>query len=183
MTKAHIYKRLYILVEIQLKQKRKQSKTRQWNVTTGLPCRCCHLICYWLAANFPNFFINVWLISLIWLDWFNCVLDVSGEGSQSGAQFQGRPSEVWSQWQNQHHSQPAGEQHTHPNPNQTEVFQVMHTYTHTHIHIQVYMIQRDIYSKPAQRWFKWTTLSRGRRITVLRLKGFKKSGWIQHTSD
>ncbi|XP_076003104.1 aryl hydrocarbon receptor nuclear translocator 2 [Genypterus blacodes] len=51
--------------------------------------------------------------------------DVSGEGSQSGAQFQGRPSEVWSQWQNQHHSQPAGEQHTHPNPNQTEVFQDM----------------------------------------------------------
>lgn len=51
--------------------------------------------------------------------------DVSGEGSQSGAQFQGRPSEVWSQWQNQHHSQQAGEQHTHPNPSQTEVFQDM----------------------------------------------------------
>ncbi|XP_077374401.1 aryl hydrocarbon receptor nuclear translocator 2 isoform X2 [Festucalex cinctus] len=49
--------------------------------------------------------------------------DVSGESSQSGAQFQGRPSEVWSQWQNQHHSQQAGEQHTHPNPSQTEVFQ------------------------------------------------------------
>ncbi|KAF3833369.1 hypothetical protein F7725_027034 [Dissostichus mawsoni] len=48
-----------------------------------------------------------------------------GEGSQSGAQFQGRPSEVWSQWQNQHHSQQAGEQHTHPNPSQTEVFQDM----------------------------------------------------------
>uniref|UniRef100_A0A8D3C4U5 Aryl hydrocarbon receptor nuclear translocator 2 n=1 Tax=Scophthalmus maximus TaxID=52904 RepID=A0A8D3C4U5_SCOMX len=45
--------------------------------------------------------------------------------SQSGAQFQGRPSEVWSQWQNQHHSQQAGEQHTHPNPSQTEVFQDM----------------------------------------------------------
>lgn len=57
--------------------------------------------------------------------------DVSGESSQSGAQFQGRPSEVWSQWQNQHHSQPAGEQHTHPNPSQTEVFQVTHTHTHT----------------------------------------------------
>uniref|UniRef100_A0AAQ5X967 Aryl hydrocarbon receptor nuclear translocator 2 n=1 Tax=Amphiprion ocellaris TaxID=80972 RepID=A0AAQ5X967_AMPOC len=42
-----------------------------------------------------------------------------------GAQFQGRPSEVWSQWQNQHHSQQAGEQHTHPNPSQTEVFQDM----------------------------------------------------------
>lgn len=50
--------------------------------------------------------------------------DVSGESSQSGTQFQGRPSEVWSQWQNQHHSQPTGEQHTHPNPSQTEVFQV-----------------------------------------------------------
>uniref|UniRef100_A0AAQ6AD29 Aryl hydrocarbon receptor nuclear translocator 2 n=1 Tax=Amphiprion ocellaris TaxID=80972 RepID=A0AAQ6AD29_AMPOC len=46
-------------------------------------------------------------------------------GDQSGAQFQGRPSEVWSQWQNQHHSQQAGEQHTHPNPSQTEVFQDM----------------------------------------------------------
>ncbi|XP_053278099.1 aryl hydrocarbon receptor nuclear translocator 2 isoform X2 [Pleuronectes platessa] len=51
--------------------------------------------------------------------------DVSGESSQSGAQFQGRPSEVWSQWQNQHHSQQPGEQHTHPNPSQTEVFQDM----------------------------------------------------------
>uniref|UniRef100_A0A3Q3S308 Aryl hydrocarbon receptor nuclear translocator 2 n=1 Tax=Mastacembelus armatus TaxID=205130 RepID=A0A3Q3S308_9TELE len=51
--------------------------------------------------------------------------DVSGESSQSGAQFPGRPSEVWSQWQNQHHSQQAGEQHTHPNPSQTEVFQDM----------------------------------------------------------
>ncbi|XP_075867573.1 aryl hydrocarbon receptor nuclear translocator 2 isoform X4 [Nelusetta ayraudi] len=51
--------------------------------------------------------------------------DVSGESSQSGGQFQGRPSEVWSQWQNQHHSQPAGEQHTHTNPSQTEVFQDM----------------------------------------------------------
>ncbi|KAI4831011.1 hypothetical protein KUCAC02_002612, partial [Chaenocephalus aceratus] len=40
--------------------------------------------------------------------------DVSGEGSQSGAQFQGRPSEVWSQWQNQHHSQQAGEQTCYP---------------------------------------------------------------------
>uniref|UniRef100_A0A674NJH4 Aryl hydrocarbon receptor nuclear translocator 2 n=1 Tax=Takifugu rubripes TaxID=31033 RepID=A0A674NJH4_TAKRU len=51
--------------------------------------------------------------------------NVSGESSQSGTQFQGRPSEVWSQWQNQHHSQPTGEQHTHPNPSQTEVFQDM----------------------------------------------------------
>ncbi|XP_061671585.1 aryl hydrocarbon receptor nuclear translocator 2 isoform X1 [Syngnathoides biaculeatus] len=51
--------------------------------------------------------------------------DVSGESSQTGAQFQGRPSEVWSQWQNQHHSQQAGEQHAHPNPSQTEVFQDM----------------------------------------------------------
>uniref|UniRef100_A0A8C5GI17 Aryl hydrocarbon receptor nuclear translocator 2 n=1 Tax=Gouania willdenowi TaxID=441366 RepID=A0A8C5GI17_GOUWI len=51
--------------------------------------------------------------------------NVSGESSQTGAQFQGRPSEVWSQWQNQHHSQQTGEQHTHPNPSQTEVFQDM----------------------------------------------------------
>ncbi|RVE74999.1 hypothetical protein OJAV_G00027680 [Oryzias javanicus] len=51
--------------------------------------------------------------------------DVSGDSSQSGGQFQGRPSEVWSQWQNQHHSQPAGEQHSHTNPSQTEVFQDM----------------------------------------------------------
>ncbi|KAM9317587.1 aryl hydrocarbon receptor nuclear translocator 2 isoform 2-T2 [Pholidichthys leucotaenia] len=51
--------------------------------------------------------------------------DVSAEGSQTGTQFQGRPSEVWSQWQNQHHSQQAGEQHTHTNPSQTEVFQDM----------------------------------------------------------
>lgn len=51
--------------------------------------------------------------------------DVSGESSQSGGQFQGRPSEVWSQWQNQHHSQQAGEQHAHSNPSQTEVFQDM----------------------------------------------------------
>uniref|UniRef100_A0A3Q2WTZ4 Aryl-hydrocarbon receptor nuclear translocator 2 n=1 Tax=Haplochromis burtoni TaxID=8153 RepID=A0A3Q2WTZ4_HAPBU len=55
----------------------------------------------------------------------NTAFDVSGESSQSGAQFQGRPSEVWSQWQNQHHSQQTGEQHTHPNPSQTEVFQDM----------------------------------------------------------
>lgn len=51
--------------------------------------------------------------------------DVSGEAGQSGAQFQGRPSEVWSQWQNQHHNQQPGEPHTHPNPSQTEVFQDM----------------------------------------------------------
>lgn len=51
--------------------------------------------------------------------------DVSGETNQSGAQFQGRPGEVWSQWQNQHHGQQTGEQHTHTNPGQTEVFQDM----------------------------------------------------------
>uniref|UniRef100_A0A8C6LAP6 Aryl-hydrocarbon receptor nuclear translocator 2 n=1 Tax=Nothobranchius furzeri TaxID=105023 RepID=A0A8C6LAP6_NOTFU len=55
----------------------------------------------------------------------NSAFDVSGETGQSGTQFQGRPSEVWSQWQNQHHSQQAGEQHTHTNPSQTEVFQDM----------------------------------------------------------
>uniref|UniRef100_A0A8B9KHS2 Aryl-hydrocarbon receptor nuclear translocator 2 n=1 Tax=Astyanax mexicanus TaxID=7994 RepID=A0A8B9KHS2_ASTMX len=45
--------------------------------------------------------------------------------SQSGGQFQGRPSEVWSQWQSQHHSQQTGEQHTHTQPSQSEVFQDM----------------------------------------------------------
>ncbi|XP_026233948.1 aryl hydrocarbon receptor nuclear translocator 2 isoform X1 [Anabas testudineus] len=55
----------------------------------------------------------------------SAAFDVSGESSQGGGQFPGRPSEVWSQWQNQHHSQQAGEQHTHPNPSQTEVFQDM----------------------------------------------------------
>ncbi|XP_045437568.1 aryl hydrocarbon receptor nuclear translocator 2 isoform X2 [Pipistrellus kuhlii] len=48
------------------------------------------------------------------------------EGGQAGGQFQGRPSEVWSQWQSQqHHGQPSGEQHAHPQPGQTEVFQDM----------------------------------------------------------
>ncbi|XP_066557614.1 aryl hydrocarbon receptor nuclear translocator 2 isoform X2 [Amia ocellicauda] len=47
------------------------------------------------------------------------------EGGQSGGQFQGRPSEVWSQWQSQHHNQQGGEQHAHPQPSQTEVFQDM----------------------------------------------------------
>uniref|UniRef100_A0A3P8ZBX1 Aryl hydrocarbon receptor nuclear translocator 2 n=1 Tax=Esox lucius TaxID=8010 RepID=A0A3P8ZBX1_ESOLU len=48
-----------------------------------------------------------------------------GEASQSGGQFQGRPSEVWSQWQNQHHGQQGAEPHSHSNPSQTEVFQDM----------------------------------------------------------
>ncbi|KAF2977704.1 hypothetical protein EK904_007672 [Melospiza melodia maxima] len=47
------------------------------------------------------------------------------EGGQSSGQFQGRPSEVWSQWQSQHHNQQSSEQHSHPQPNQTEVFQDM----------------------------------------------------------
>ncbi|KAI1889717.1 hypothetical protein AGOR_G00165820 [Albula goreensis] len=47
------------------------------------------------------------------------------EGGQSGSQFQGRPSEVWSQWQSQHHGQQGSEQHSHPQSNQTEVFQDM----------------------------------------------------------
>lgn len=46
------------------------------------------------------------------------------EGGQSSSQFQGRPSEVWSQWQSQHHNQQSGDQHSHPQPSQTEVFQV-----------------------------------------------------------
>ncbi|XP_061100635.1 aryl hydrocarbon receptor nuclear translocator 2 isoform X1 [Conger conger] len=51
--------------------------------------------------------------------------DVAAEGGQSGGQFQGRPSEVWSQWQSQHHGQQGNEQHSHPQSNQTEVFQDM----------------------------------------------------------
>ncbi|KAK7815222.1 hypothetical protein U0070_021185 [Myodes glareolus] len=47
------------------------------------------------------------------------------ESGQSGGQFQGRPSEVWSQWQSQHHGQQSGEQHSHQQPGQTEVFQDM----------------------------------------------------------
>ncbi|XP_020954520.1 aryl hydrocarbon receptor nuclear translocator 2 isoform X5 [Sus scrofa] len=46
------------------------------------------------------------------------------ESGQSSGQFQGRPSEVWSQWQSQHHGQQSGEQHSHQQPGQTEVFQV-----------------------------------------------------------
>ncbi|XP_052417020.1 aryl hydrocarbon receptor nuclear translocator 2 isoform X3 [Carassius gibelio] len=51
--------------------------------------------------------------------------DVSAESSQSGGQFQSRPSEVWSQWQSQHHSQQGGDPHPHPQSSQTEVFQDM----------------------------------------------------------
>lgn len=49
---------------------------------------------------------------------------LSAESGQSSGQFQGRPSEVWSQWQSQHHGQQSGEQHAHQQPGQTEVFQV-----------------------------------------------------------
>ncbi|KAG1971491.1 aryl hydrocarbon receptor nuclear translocator [Pimephales promelas] len=55
----------------------------------------------------------------------SAAFDVSGESSQSGGQFQGRPSEVWSQWQSQHHSQQGGDPHPHPQSSQTEVFQDM----------------------------------------------------------
>ncbi|TRY77614.1 hypothetical protein DNTS_005770, partial [Danionella cerebrum] len=53
--------------------------------------------------------------------------DVSGESSQSAGQFSGRPSEVWSQWQSQHHTQQPGEAHAHSHPasSQSEVFQDM----------------------------------------------------------
>ncbi|XP_053128532.1 aryl hydrocarbon receptor nuclear translocator 2 isoform X1 [Hemicordylus capensis] len=47
------------------------------------------------------------------------------ESSQSSGQFQGRPSEVWSQWQSQHHNQQNSEQHPHQQAGQTEVFQDM----------------------------------------------------------
>uniref|UniRef100_A0A6I8NL88 Aryl hydrocarbon receptor nuclear translocator 2 n=1 Tax=Ornithorhynchus anatinus TaxID=9258 RepID=A0A6I8NL88_ORNAN len=43
------------------------------------------------------------------------------EGGQGSGQFQGRPSEVWSQWQ----SQQSGDQHSHQQASQTEVFQDM----------------------------------------------------------
>ncbi|KAI1904136.1 hypothetical protein AGOR_G00002580 [Albula goreensis] len=55
----------------------------------------------------------------------NTAFDGAAEGGQNTGQFQGRPSEVWSQWQSQHHGQQGGEQHTHPQPSQTEVFQDM----------------------------------------------------------
>uniref|UniRef100_A0A8C8SU63 Aryl hydrocarbon receptor nuclear translocator 2 n=1 Tax=Pelusios castaneus TaxID=367368 RepID=A0A8C8SU63_9SAUR len=47
------------------------------------------------------------------------------ESGQSSGQFQGRPSEVWSQWQSQHHNQQSSDQHSHQQPTQTEVFQDM----------------------------------------------------------
>ncbi|KAE8618172.1 hypothetical protein XENTR_v10009297 [Xenopus tropicalis] len=47
------------------------------------------------------------------------------ETGQSSSQFQGRASEVWSQWQSQHHNQPSSEQHPHQQPAQAEVFQDM----------------------------------------------------------
>ncbi|RLW03641.1 hypothetical protein DV515_00006399 [Chloebia gouldiae] len=56
---------------------------------------------------------------------FCLFLPRAAEGGQSSGQFQGRPSEVWSQWQSQHHNQQSGDQHSHPQPNQTEVFQDM----------------------------------------------------------
>uniref|UniRef100_H0X577 Aryl hydrocarbon receptor nuclear translocator 2 n=1 Tax=Otolemur garnettii TaxID=30611 RepID=H0X577_OTOGA len=49
----------------------------------------------------------------------------AAESGQGSGQFQGRPSEVWSQWQSQHHGQQSGEQHSHQQPGQTEVFQDM----------------------------------------------------------
>ncbi|XP_075714274.1 aryl hydrocarbon receptor nuclear translocator 2 isoform X4 [Rhinoderma darwinii] len=47
------------------------------------------------------------------------------ETGQSGSQFQGRASEVWSQWQSQHHNQQSNDQHSHQQPGQAEVFQDM----------------------------------------------------------
>lgn len=54
----------------------------------------------------------------------SCTSGLSAESGQSSGQFQGRPSEVWSQWQSQHHGQQSGDQHPHQQPGQTEVFQV-----------------------------------------------------------
>jgi len=47
------------------------------------------------------------------------------ESGQSSGQFPGRPSEVWSQWQNQHHGPQSAEQHSHQPSGQAEVFQDM----------------------------------------------------------
>ncbi|XP_040270080.1 aryl hydrocarbon receptor nuclear translocator 2 isoform X1 [Bufo bufo] len=47
------------------------------------------------------------------------------ETGQSSNQFQGRASEVWSQWQSQHHNQQSNDQHSHQQPGQAEVFQDM----------------------------------------------------------
>ncbi|XP_053573648.1 aryl hydrocarbon receptor nuclear translocator 2 isoform X2 [Bombina bombina] len=47
------------------------------------------------------------------------------ETGQTSGQFQGRASEVWSQWQSQHHNQQSNEQHSHQQPGQAEVFQDM----------------------------------------------------------
>ncbi|MEE6503769.1 hypothetical protein FKM82_004939, partial [Ascaphus truei] len=50
----------------------------------------------------------------------NAAFTETGQGS---GQFQGRASEVWSQWQSQHHNQQSSEQHSHQQPGQAEVFQ------------------------------------------------------------
>uniref|UniRef100_H3ANY1 Aryl-hydrocarbon receptor nuclear translocator 2 n=1 Tax=Latimeria chalumnae TaxID=7897 RepID=H3ANY1_LATCH len=55
----------------------------------------------------------------------NTAFVLSAESGQSGGQFQGRPSEVWSQWQSQHHNQQGSDQHSHQQASQTEVFQDM----------------------------------------------------------
>lgn len=60
-----------------------------------------------------------WLLKAV-----SCPSGLPAESGQSSGQFQGRPSEVWSQWQSQHHGQQSGEQHSHQQPGQTEVFQV-----------------------------------------------------------
>lgn len=64
----------------------------------------------------------------MWVNWAwlapECPMVAAADSGQSGGQFPGRPSEVWSQWQSQHHGQQSGEQHSHPQPGQTEVFQV-----------------------------------------------------------
>ncbi|ERE78174.1 aryl hydrocarbon receptor nuclear translocator 2-like protein [Cricetulus griseus] len=79
---------------------------------------------FWPSTDISKGFLDSYLLSLF---------SIRGRrkpgkslfGGQSGGQFQGRPSEVWSQWQSQHHGQQSGEQHSHQQPGQTEVFQDM----------------------------------------------------------
>ena len=73
----------------------------------------------WAAVVLRSQGATGWLLKEV-----SCTSALSAESGQSSGQFQGRPSEVWSQWQSQHHGQQSGEQHSHQQPGQTEVFQV-----------------------------------------------------------
>lgn len=73
----------------------------------------------WAAVVLRSSRATGWLLKEV-----SCASDLSAESGQGSGQFQGRPSEVWSQWQSQHHGQQSGEQQSHQQPGQTEVFQV-----------------------------------------------------------